>query len=168
MPHSHARPCSCPSAARSLSPSSSALGACPRGRLIRCALVSRHGRTRICSPDRFRCPACRLNGTYTAQRGGRVTAPTLRKESSSLLTPPVVQADAMRRVALALEPMAGGMSYKTILVHCDANPRLSQRLAVAVDLAQRYGAHLVGARSTRPPSTRCARCGMAASVTCRW
>ena len=37
------------------------------------------------------------------------------------------------------------MSYKTILVHCDANPRLSQRLDVAVDLAQRFAAHLVGA-----------------------
>jgi nucleotide-binding universal stress UspA family protein len=36
------------------------------------------------------------------------------------------------------------MSYKTILVHCDASPKLSQRLDVAVDLAQRHGAHLVG------------------------
>lgn len=42
------------------------------------------------------------------------------------------------------------MSYKTILVHCDANPRLSQRLDVAVDLAQRYGAHLVGAHLQAP------------------
>jgi nucleotide-binding universal stress UspA family protein len=42
------------------------------------------------------------------------------------------------------------MSYKTILVHCDTNPRLSQRLAVAVDLAQRYGAHLVGAYVQAP------------------
>src|SRR4051812_44199409 len=42
------------------------------------------------------------------------------------------------------------MSYKTILVHCDANPRLSQRLDVAVDLAQRYGAHLVGAHMQAP------------------
>jgi nucleotide-binding universal stress UspA family protein len=36
------------------------------------------------------------------------------------------------------------MSYKTILVHCDASPRLSHRLEVAVDLALRFGAHLVG------------------------
>ena len=42
------------------------------------------------------------------------------------------------------------MSYKTILVHCDANPRLSQRLDVAVDLAQRYAAHLVGAHMQAP------------------
>ncbi len=32
----------------------------------------------------------------------------------------------------------------------DANPRLSQRLDVAVDLAQRYGAHLVGAHMQAP------------------
>src|SRR5215470_14961108 len=36
------------------------------------------------------------------------------------------------------------MSYKTILVHCDVNPKLSQRLQVAVELAQRFGACLVG------------------------
>ena len=36
------------------------------------------------------------------------------------------------------------MSYKTILVHCDANPKATQRLAVAVDLAERHKAHLVG------------------------
>jgi nucleotide-binding universal stress UspA family protein len=36
------------------------------------------------------------------------------------------------------------MRYKTILVHCDASPKLSQRLDVAVELAQRHGAHLVG------------------------
>jgi nucleotide-binding universal stress UspA family protein len=36
------------------------------------------------------------------------------------------------------------MSYKTILVHCDASPKLSQRLDVAVELAQRHAAHLVG------------------------
>jgi len=36
------------------------------------------------------------------------------------------------------------MNYKTILVHCDVNPKLSQRLEVAVELAQRFGAYLVG------------------------
>jgi len=36
------------------------------------------------------------------------------------------------------------MNYKTILVHCDASSKLSQRLEVAVDLAQRFDAHLVG------------------------
>ena len=36
------------------------------------------------------------------------------------------------------------MSYKTILVHCDASPRASRRLGVAAELAERYGAHLVG------------------------
>lgn len=42
------------------------------------------------------------------------------------------------------------MSYKTILVHCDANPKVAQRLAVAVDLAQRHGALLVGASVQEP------------------
>jgi len=36
------------------------------------------------------------------------------------------------------------MSYRTILVHCDASPKLAHRLGVAVELAQRNGAHLVG------------------------
>ena len=42
------------------------------------------------------------------------------------------------------------MSYKTILVHCDASPKLSQRLDVAVELAQRHGAHLVGVYVQEP------------------
>lgn len=42
------------------------------------------------------------------------------------------------------------MSYKTILVHCDANPNVAQRLAVAVDLAQRQGALLVGVSVQEP------------------
>lgn len=42
------------------------------------------------------------------------------------------------------------MSYKTILVHCDASPKVSQRLAVAAELAQRHNAHLVGVHM-RPP-----------------
>jgi nucleotide-binding universal stress UspA family protein len=36
------------------------------------------------------------------------------------------------------------MNYRTILVHCDATPKLSQRLEVAVELAQRFGALLAG------------------------
>lgn len=42
------------------------------------------------------------------------------------------------------------MSYKTILVHCDASPKASHRLGVAVELAQRHGAHLVGAFVQEP------------------
>ena len=42
------------------------------------------------------------------------------------------------------------MSYRTILVHCDANPKVAQRLAVAVDLAQRHKAHLVGVNVRQP------------------
>src|SRR5262249_51962585 len=42
------------------------------------------------------------------------------------------------------------MTYKTILVHCDASPTLTHRLGVAVDLAQRQGAHLVGVH-VQPP-----------------
>lgn len=42
------------------------------------------------------------------------------------------------------------MTYKTILVNCDAGPRVPQRLEVATELATRFGAHLVGAHA-RPP-----------------
>lgn len=42
------------------------------------------------------------------------------------------------------------MGYKTILVHCDAAPNVGQRLVVAAEFAQRYGAHLVGVHA-RPP-----------------
>jgi nucleotide-binding universal stress UspA family protein len=42
------------------------------------------------------------------------------------------------------------MNYKTILVHCDASSKLSQRLEVAVDLAPRFGAHLVGVHVQAP------------------
>lgn len=36
------------------------------------------------------------------------------------------------------------MTYKTILVHCDASPKTIQRLDLAIDLAERCGARLVG------------------------
>jgi nucleotide-binding universal stress UspA family protein len=42
------------------------------------------------------------------------------------------------------------MTYKTIIVNCDANPKVSHRLAVATELGQRFGAHLVGLHA-RPP-----------------
>ncbi|UYN94607.1 MAG: universal stress protein [Enhydrobacter sp.] len=42
------------------------------------------------------------------------------------------------------------MSYKTILVNCDAGKKLAQRLDVATDVAQRFGSHLVGIHA-RPP-----------------
>jgi nucleotide-binding universal stress UspA family protein len=42
------------------------------------------------------------------------------------------------------------MTYKTILVHCDAGKTVSHRLNVAVGLAERFGAHLVGFHA-RPP-----------------
>ncbi len=42
------------------------------------------------------------------------------------------------------------MGYKTILVHCDADPKVSHRLAIAVELAQRHGAHLVGVHVQEP------------------
>jgi nucleotide-binding universal stress UspA family protein len=45
------------------------------------------------------------------------------------------------------------MSYKTILVHCDASKSVSHRLVVAADLAQRFGAHLVGLHIRRPFET---------------
>src|SRR5262245_22580670 len=43
-----------------------------------------------------------------------------------------------------------GMGYKTILVHCDASPKVAQRLAAAADLARRHGAHLVGVHVQEP------------------
>ena len=42
------------------------------------------------------------------------------------------------------------MSYKTILVHCDATKSASHRLSVAADLVQRLGARLVGLHVRRP------------------
>jgi nucleotide-binding universal stress UspA family protein len=42
------------------------------------------------------------------------------------------------------------MAYSTILVHCDAGPKAGQRLSVAVELAQRFGARLIGVHA-RPP-----------------
>jgi nucleotide-binding universal stress UspA family protein len=42
------------------------------------------------------------------------------------------------------------MTYKTILVHCDASPALSQRLDVATALAQRFDAYLVGVHVQAP------------------
>ena len=42
------------------------------------------------------------------------------------------------------------MSYKTILVHCDAARSIAARLDVAVGLAKRYQAHLIGLHA-RPP-----------------
>jgi nucleotide-binding universal stress UspA family protein len=42
------------------------------------------------------------------------------------------------------------MGYKTILVHCDASPKLGHRLGVAVELAQRHGAHLIGVHVKAP------------------
>lgn len=36
------------------------------------------------------------------------------------------------------------MSYKSLLVHLDDSPSCATRLTVALDLAQRYGAHLIG------------------------
>ena len=42
------------------------------------------------------------------------------------------------------------MTYKTILVHCSPRPKVVQRLAVAVELAERHGAHLVGVYVQEP------------------
>jgi nucleotide-binding universal stress UspA family protein len=45
------------------------------------------------------------------------------------------------------------MGYKTILVHCDAGAKVSQRLAVAAELAQRHGARLIGSYVQEPFDT---------------
>jgi nucleotide-binding universal stress UspA family protein len=44
------------------------------------------------------------------------------------------------------------MTYKTILVDCDASAKVGHRLAVAVQLAKRHGAHLIGAHVRAPIS----------------
>lgn len=42
------------------------------------------------------------------------------------------------------------MTYKTVVVHCSARPKVEHRLAVAIELAQRYAAHLVGVYVQEP------------------
>ena len=42
------------------------------------------------------------------------------------------------------------MSYKTILVHCDSSSALPRRLRIAVELAERFEAHLVGLHVQAP------------------
>lgn len=42
------------------------------------------------------------------------------------------------------------MTYKTILVHCDASRGVGARLAVAADIAQRFDARLVGLHAREP------------------
>ena len=42
------------------------------------------------------------------------------------------------------------MGYKTILAHCDADPNVAHRLAIAVELAKRHGAYLVGVHIQEP------------------
>jgi nucleotide-binding universal stress UspA family protein len=44
----------------------------------------------------------------------------------------------------------GNMTYKTILVHCDAGRAASKRMELAAALAERHQAHLVGSH-VRPP-----------------
>lgn len=55
-----------------------------------------------------------------------------------------------RRLSASTSTPGLCMTYNTILVHCDADPALSQRLAVAVNLAQRFNAHLVGVHVQAP------------------
>lgn len=42
------------------------------------------------------------------------------------------------------------MTYKTILVHCDAAKNVGHRLGVAAELAERHSAHLVGFHARQP------------------
>lgn len=45
------------------------------------------------------------------------------------------------------------MSYKTILVHCDAARGAAGRLRIAVDVARQHGAHLIGMHVRQPFQT---------------
>ena len=42
------------------------------------------------------------------------------------------------------------MSYKTILVHCDASRTVDRQLDVAIELMKRFDAHMVGLHARRP------------------
>lgn len=42
------------------------------------------------------------------------------------------------------------MSYKTILVHCDASPATAHRVLLAAELSWRFGSHLVGMHTCPP------------------
>ena len=42
------------------------------------------------------------------------------------------------------------MTYKTILAHCDASPKIGQRLDIAAELARRHSARLVGVHVRTP------------------
>lgn len=42
------------------------------------------------------------------------------------------------------------MGYRTILVHCDASPNVAHRLAIALELAERHDAYLVGVHIQEP------------------
>jgi nucleotide-binding universal stress UspA family protein len=45
------------------------------------------------------------------------------------------------------------MSYKTILVHCDASKTIERQMKAATELSERFGAHLVGMHARRPFET---------------
>src|SRR5437868_11298667 len=55
------------------------------------------------------------------------------------------------------------MTYKTILVHCDDQPRAAARIKLAIDLARRHDAHLVGMAVVAPPQLPVDMMGGAAS-----
>jgi nucleotide-binding universal stress UspA family protein len=42
------------------------------------------------------------------------------------------------------------MSYKTVLVDCDASRSVASRLSAAADIAERFGAHLIGVHAREP------------------
>jgi hypothetical protein len=44
------------------------------------------------------------------------------------------------------------MAYKTILVHCNDKKRVARTIGAAVELAERFQAHLIGL-SISPPAT---------------
>jgi len=56
------------------------------------------------------------------------------------------------------------MTYKTILVHCDEHPRAAARVKLAIDLARRHGAHLIGMAVVAPPYLPVDMMGGAASA----
>src|SRR5512135_1648707 len=72
---------------------------------------------------------------------GRSLLSRLARRASPLTVINVARADARESVRLK---ETQGMTYKSILVHVEPNPTSDVRLALAVDLARRFEARLIG------------------------
>ena len=103
-----------------------------------------------------KAPAARRLARRNSPRpGGGMKSGRHRNPSRIIVATPAASLDLhqFRRLGgVAHMSRIGGstISYKTILVHCDASNSVGHRLAVAAHLAQRFGARLVGLHVRRP------------------